>query len=423
MIFMKKNFKRNLKNFFNPKIIAIIGASNSKGKVGNILMEKLEKFNGKTIPINLKKREILGKKAYSSVKNYRNKIDLAIIATPVKTVKKILEECGKKRIKNVIIVSSGFSEIGNKKSEEEISKIAKRYKMNLLGPNCFGIANPFLSLDTTFAKNSVKKGSTAFISQSGALWSCLSDKKNAKYSGFVSLGNMADLSFTDFIEYFNKDKNTKRIILYVEKIKNGKEFMELCKKSKKEIIAVKAGESKESSKAAISHTGSLATDYRVYEGVFKQANIRIAKTLYSAIENKKQNFIKPEKNKNKVIIITNAGGAGAIITDLCKKNNFEIAKTSKKFKTNPVDLLGTATAEEYRNILKKLEKENFYDVAIITLTPQTMTEPEKVAEEIVEFLKKIKNKRIIACFLGEKSMKESVNLMRKNKIKVLTNCY
>jgi acyl-CoA synthetase (NDP forming) len=412
--------KRDLSLFFNPKTIAVIGASDSRNKVGNILMRKLENFKGEIIPINTKRKEIGNKKAYSSVIDYKSKIDLALIATPKKTIIKILEECGKKKIKNIIIVSSGFSEIGDKKSEEEIVKIVRKYKMNLLGPNCFGIANPYINLDTTFAKSSVKKGSVAFISQSGALWSCLSDQKKAKYSGFVSLGNMADLSFVDFIKYFEKDKKTKKIILYVEKIKNGKEFIEICKKSKKKIIAVKVGKSKEGSEAAVSHTGSLATDYKIYQGAFKQAGILTKETLYSAIKNKEQKFLKPEKDKNKIIIITNAGGAGAIITDLCKKNGFEIAKIPGEIKSNPIDLLGTATAENYRKILKELEKENFYDLILVVLTSQTMTEPEEVAKELLKFQKR---KKLVACFLGGKSMKNSVNLLRKNKIKVLTNCY
>lgn len=403
--------KNEVKKFLNPKSIAIIGASETEGKVGFILMNKISNFKGKVFPVNLNKKTILGIKAYKSVKEIPFKVDLAVIATPSNTVDKILIECGIKKIKSVIIITAGFAEVKNNLLQEELLKIAKKYKIRVLGPNCFGVANPYLNLDTTFSKTIPKKGNTAFISQSGALWSFISDIKGIGFSGFVSIGNMVDLGFTEFIKYFNKDKKTKRIILYVEKIKNGREFIELCKKSKKEIIVVKEGKSKEGSKAAMSHTASLATDYNVYKGAFRQAKIKVSDSLYNAITGKSKNISFPKSSKkNKTIIVTNAGGAGTLISDLCEENKFNLIQS-------PIDILGTASPEDYKKTLDKLKNKKV-DVIMVALTPQQMSQPKKVAEKISEFSKENKNKRVIAFFLGENSVKESWNILKKNRIEI-----
>jgi len=408
--------KRDVKRLLKPKSIAVVGASETPGKIGYILMKKLSYFNGKVIPINNSKKSILGKRSYSSINELPIKVELAIIATPANTVDNILRQCGKKKIKNVIIISAGFSEIGNENLQKKIIAISKTYKISLLGPNCFGVANPYLSLDTTFAKSLPKKGGTAFISQSGALWSYLSDLEENNFSGFVSLGNMADLSFTDFIRHFNNDKKTKRIILYIEKLKFGKEFIKVCKNSKKEIFVIKAGKSEEGSKATMSHTASLATDYEVYKGAFKQANVKLRNSFTEIFFNKKTNFPKPQKtkSKNKTIIITNAGGAGAIISDSCKENNFELIK-------RPIDILGTASPEDYKTALNKISRNKNANTIFVVLTPQSMSSPKAVAETIVEFSRERlgKNKRIVAFFLGERSMKEAWDILQKNGVEII----
>ena len=399
-----------IKTLLNPKSIAVIGASEHPGKVGNVLMKKLLKFNGEVIPINIERDIVMGKKAYASVLNYKKNMDLAIIAIPAQKVKNVLIECGKKKIKNVIIISAGFSEIGNTREENEIIDIGKKYRMNILGPNCFGIANPYLNLDATFSNLSAKKGDIAFVAQSGALWSYLSDvsfsKNKPKFSAYVSLGNMADLEFDDFIEYFNKDKRTKKIVLYIEKLKDGKRFIEACKKSKKKIIAVKSGKTKVGSEATLSHTGSLATDFEIYKGAFRQAGIELKNSLADAFNIKKLEF-KP-KGKN-VAIVTNAGGAGALITDYLIERGYNVNK--------PIDLIGTALAKDYRRVLNKL-KNSKIDSVIVILTPQAMSQPEKTAEEIIEFSK---FKPITALFLGENSVKRAKEILKKKKIPCFTN--
>jgi acetyltransferase len=397
---------KEVNELLNPGKIAVIGASESEGKVGNIIMKKLLKFHGEVIPINTEHEIVLGKRAYHSVLDYPRRINLAIIAIPSHYVIEVLRECGYKKIKNIIIISAGFSELGNKDSEDEIADIGRKFKMNILGPNCFGIANPYLNIDTTFSNLSVPKGEIAFISQSGALWSYIADvsasEKNFGFSAFVSLGNMVDLEFADFIEYFNQDKKTKKIILYIEKLKEGKRFIEVCKKSKKKIIVIKAGKTEIGSKATISHTGSLATDFEIYKGAFKQAGIQLEESLSSAFKIKDKISLKPKGKK--IAIVTNAGGAGALVSDYLSQRGYEV--------NPPVDIIGTAKSEDYKNALNKLKKSN-NDSIIVILTPQTMSQPEKTAEEIVSFSK---FKPVIALFLGRNSIKNAKKILKENGI-------
>lgn len=398
--------KPMVKNFLCPKTIAVIGASEEPKKVGCVLMEKLSKFEGEVIPINPNREKVFGKKCYPSVKEFPRSINLAVIATPAITVKKILLECSEKKIESVIIISAGFSEQGNFKMEEEIKDIAERKGIRILGPNCFGVANPHLNLDITFSNSSAKKGSIAFISQSGALWSFISDisaSSKIGFSGFVSLGNMADLSFNDFLEYFEKDKKTKKIILYVEKIKKGKEFIELCKKCKKPIVVVKAGNSEQGSKATMSHTGSLATDFKVYRGAFAQAHVRQENFLCSALDISGEKIKEIKLEGKETIILTNAGGAGALLSDYCEEKGLTLINI-EKIGQNPLDILGTANALDYEKAIIKINKECEYDSLIIILTPQKMSEPEKTAQTIV---KNCDRRKTIVYMLGEKSI-ESV---------------
>jgi len=381
---------KKLVNFFKPKTIAVIGASDNPEKVGNVLMQKLSDCKRKVIPIHPKKQ-------YKTVLDYKGKIDLAIIAIPAPLVNKALTQCGRKKISNVIIISAGFSEVGNEKLEKQIISTANKYNIQILGPNCFGVANPYLKIDTTFSNTSPKPGSTAFISQSGALFSYVSDFPKNKFSGFVSLGNQSMLTFTDFIEYFNKDAKTKKIILYIEKLKNGKQFIQACQKSKKQIIVVKAGQTKKGTQATISHTGSLATDFEVYEGAFKQAKVRVVDSLAEAFGMKKQN---PKIKSKKVQILTNAGGAAALLTDQLTKAGHDV-----KVK----DLLGTALAKDYAKALKKAKN------PLVVLTSQKMSEPVKTAQAI-------RSKKAIACFLGNKSVKRAIKTLKNKKIKYYTRC-
>ncbi len=400
-----------INDFLNPKTIAVIGASENNKKVGGVIMDKLKIFKGNVIPINPAYNFIFGKKCYSSVEKFSKTINLAIIATPSITIPSILKKCYKKKIKSVIIISAGFSEQGNFKLEEKIKKIAKKYQIRILGPNCFGIANPHLNLDLTFSNLSAKKGDVAFISQSGALWSFAADisaSSKIGFSGFVSLGNMADLSFNEFIDYFEKDKKTRKIILYVERLEHGKKFIDLCKRCKKQITVIKAGSSEQGSKAAISHTGSLATEFKVYQGAFRQAEIIQEEFLCSALK------ISPQKAKEisikgeKTILLTNAGGAGALLADYCEKKGLKLITLKE---SNPLDILGTAEAKDYEEAIKKINKKYNYDLLMVVLTPQRMSEPEETVKKII---KNCNKRKTITYLLGENSIKKAGETLDKH---------
>jgi len=398
--------------FLNPKSIALFGASDHNEKVGGILARKIIKTKIKFIPVNPNHESLFGAKCYKNILDYKGEVDLAVIAIPSLFVIGALNECGRKGVKNIVIISAGFSEIGNLKGEKEIFETAKKYKMRILGPNCFGVCNPYKNLDMTFSMSMPKKGDIAFISQSGALWSYIADfnsgiSNSFGFSGFVSLGNMGDLEFADFIDYFSKDKKTKSIVLYIEKLKDGRKFVNLCKKCKKKIYAVKAGSSEEGSKAAVSHTGSLATDYAVYKGIMKQAGVILCDSLLEAFEKASGKKLitnlepSPLKIGKRVFILTNAGGAGALMSDYLSAKGFEL-------KYLPFDLLGTASGSDYYNALEKLKSKDFYDSIIAILTPQSMSEIKKTAE-VIQGFKELARKSIIALFLGDKNktMKEA----------------
>lgn len=405
-----------MKELIKPRTIAVIGASNKKSKVGYSLMENLRRFKGEVIPVNIHEKKILGKKCYKNILYIEKEIDLVIIAIPSQFVKQTVKECRQKGVKAIIIISAGFSEIGRKDMEEGIMKEKKN--MRILGPNCFGVVNPYINLDTTFAKKTPKKGDVAFISQSGAIWSGvaeLSIKENFGFSGFISLGNMMDIGFEEAIQYFENDKNTRIIVLYVETLRDGRKLMEIAKKCKKKIIAIKAGVTEAGMKAALSHTGSMAGSYEIYKAAFKQAGIIMAESLQEAFDKAKYGITEGRK----AVIITNAGGPGALMADYCEQNKIEVVKLPRiKFALpqawshrNPIDVVGDAKSDRFKEVFKKIAREKFYDLAIVVVTPQKMTDLKNLAYEIVKFKKKSK-KKVAACWMS----KEGRDILENAKI-------
>lgn len=418
----------DLENFFYPKSIAIIGASNKFGKVGNALMSNLKKFNGIVYPINLNEKNIFGKKSYKSVLDINEKIDLAVIAIPEKGVYSVLEECGKKEIKNVIIITAGFGETGNHEGQEKLIKITKKHNIRVLGPNNFGCVNPYINLDTSFSKLTPEKGDIALISQSGALWVYISQLSLEQFgfSIFASLGNMIDVDFADIIGYLDNDKNTKVIVCYIETLKDGKKFMNICKKSKKPVVVIKAGTTSVGQKAALSHTGSLAGEIEIYKAAFKQCGVYLAETVEDAFD-KAQFLTYQELNGKRTVIITNGGGLGVLCADYCAKNNLDIVKLPESLikhldlshnwsRNNPIDLVGDADEKKYKEIFLKLEENNFYDNVIVILSQQEMINALKVSKEIVDFKKRSK-KNVVCCLVGiGDNINKSKKLLKENGI-------
>ncbi len=414
-----------VKDIFEAKSFAVVGVSREEDKVGHVIFKNLISRGIKAFPINPNADYILGRKCFRNLSEIE-KIDCVIIAVPAKIVLLILKDMIKNKIKNAVIISSGFSEAGNEKLSQEIEKISKKSKLHIIGPNTMGFINPYNNINTTFFEGMPEIGKIAFISQSGAIGSAILDR-NIKLSGFISVGNSLIVDFSRFIEYFSGDKNTEVITLYIESlnIEKGKDFIEACKKCKKPIIALKAGKTSIGSRAASSHTAALASEEGIYEGIFKQCGIievNSIKELFSVAEL----YCKIRNPGNRICIVTNAGGPGVLCTDYCTKNNIIIPEIPLKVKNeldkilppgwsrnNPIDILGDARAELYFKTLNVLRNEDFFDFFIIILTPQYMTEPYKTAEVILN----IDNKPAIACFLGGDKVKLGIAHM-KDKIVV-----
>jgi len=381
----------NLDPFFHAKHIAIIGASREPGKVGNTVLKQLMGRNFKLYPVNPQAGKILGMKSYASVLQIPAEVELAVIATPGATVPTILDQCGKKKIKHVIIISAGFKEIGNTKLEKELQDKLKGNNITCIGPNCLGVFDAHTHMDTLFLpKERLKRprpGVISFISQSGATGSAVLDLaayENYGFAKFISYGNAANVDESDLLNYLAKDPDTGVICIYVEGIKDGKKFLASAKKCKKPVIILKGGVTEAGGKAALSHTGSLAGSADVYMGAFKQANIVIAHTLEEMFEYAKI-FEKTKvlAHGNKVQIITNGGGYGILSADALIHHNLVLAKPGNPIKSlrkqfppmvivgNPIDVLGDATLERYQLAIEAAVKDVHNDSIVLVVLTQT----------------------------------------------------
>lgn len=412
--------------FFAPKSIAVVGASNKGGTVGYSLARHLMNFKGEVHFVNVHKETIFGRESFSSLKEIKHKIDLCIIAVPAVFVPNVLRDCALKNIRNVIIISAGFLEAGREDLEREILNIAKKNNIRILGPNCFGVVNTLNNLDCTFARVSPVRGKVGFISQSGALWSYIADysvSNNLGFSKFASVGDMADISFEELLEYFEKDLDTKIIMLYIEALKDGRRFMNAVSSCKKPVIVVKGGSGEAGSRAAHSHTGSLAGSYEVYKAAFKQAGVHFVPNLTEALDLAKFLSMQKKSSNVRTLVITNAGGPGILMADSLERNNVEIVKLPLiKFNlpnawshNNPIDVLGDADDLRFKEVFSRIKKKSFYDIVVVILTPQEMTDDEKIAKEIVKFYRS-SGKNVICCFMGVKSFKTSRDILERNKI-------
>ncbi|RLF23769.1 MAG: acetyl CoA synthetase, partial [Thermoprotei archaeon] len=410
-----------LKYMFNPRSVAIIGASRSPKKIGYEIVRNLKEygFRGEIYPVNPQAKEILGFKCYKSVLEVPGPVDLAIISVPARIVPKVLEECGRKGVKAVAVISAGFGEIGNIELEREIVSIARKYGMRLLGPNIFGLFYAPSKLNASFGPRDVLPGNIAFISQSGALgialmgWTIL---EGIGLSAIVSVGNKADVEDADLLEYFSEDPETKVILIYMEGVRNGRKFMEVAKKvtRKKPVIVIKAGRSEMGARAAASHTGALAGSDKIYDAAFKQSGVLRALNFEEAFDwARALSKLPPPKGEN-VVIITNGGGAGVLATDACEEHGLKLLRMTEdlmeKFKRymppfgspkNPIDLTGQADENAYKGaILEALNDPRIH--GIIALYCHTIiTDPEALADAIIEAYNTAREKKpLVVNFVG-----------------------
>ncbi len=314
--------------FLVPKSIAVVGASEKSGTVGKAITSNiLNGYTGAVYPITPSHESVFGKKAYKSVMDVPNSIDLALVVTPSKIVPTVMEECGKKGIKGAIIITAGFKEVGGEGEvlQKQVAEISKKYGIRIIGPNCLGVMNlsPQTMMNSTFLKITPKTGNVALISQSGAICAALVEDAIAQDIGFsavLSIGNKVDMNETDLLAMLENDEQTKVIVMYLEDISNGRRFIDVCRritkesKYKKPVLVLKAGRTPEGARAAMSHTGALMGSDEVYDAIFKQAGaIRVdgMQELFDyAIA-----FAKQPLPGDEVVIVTNAGGPGIISTD------------------------------------------------------------------------------------------------------------
>jgi acetyltransferase len=425
-----------LDKIFNPKSIAIIGANPREKSVGQGLMKNalLGKSKRKVFAVNPKYKKLLGVKCFPSVSSIKDNIDLAVIAVPSKIVLKVIEECCKKKVGGIIIISSGFKESGKlgEKLEESILNLVKKAGIPLIGPNCLGIIKPGNLLNATFAPSTPKTGEIAFISQSGALLDSVIDQnfeENYGFSFLASYGNGADVSLADFLELAIEDKKTEVITLYLEGISEGRGIINILSKAaaKKPLLVLKAGKTSIGRESAFSHTGSLAGDYQIYKALFKQTGAIEVETVRELFALAKA-LSWQEKCNNGIGIITNGGSCGVLLSDYCHENGIKLTNLSKKTlleldktmhpaysRRNPLDLIGDALFDDYQSAVELLLKQKNINGLIIAQTLQIMTDSKKNAEVIIKAQKKWK-KPIVAAFLGGLFTNKGVEILEKNKI-------
>jgi acetyltransferase len=424
-----------LDSIFNPKTIAVIGASNRKGGVGYALFKNLigSNFEGIVYPVNPKRNSVQGVKAYPNIAATPDTIDLAIIATPAQTVPGIVDECGKAGVKGLVIISAGFTESGNKALSEQIVDFARNYDMRIIGPNCLGFIRPSIGLNASFANKMALPGRIAFISQSGALCTSILDwsvKQNVGFSHFVSIGSMIDVGFHDLIDYFGSDQHTTSILIYMESLQDARRFMSAARAftRTKPIILIKVGKSAQGAKAALSHTGSIAGNDSIYDAAFKRAGIIRVDTIEELFDSAKTLAMQRRPSGNRLAIVTNAGGPAVIATDALIDLNGVLARLSNETMkrlnellpaawsmANPIDMLGDAMAGHYKRAVELCLNDPEVDGIVIILTPQQMTDPADVARAIVELEHK---KPMLAVWMGGDDILEGRLILEKGRVPV-----
>jgi acetyl coenzyme A synthetase (ADP forming)-like protein len=420
-----------LDRFFKPKSIAVVGASKDSRKIGYAALKNIliSDYQCKLYPINLKETEILGLKCYKKLIDVPGNIDLVLISVPAVVVPSVLKDCVQKEVKNVIIISSGFSEIGNHELENELKQIIEKSKIRVLGPNVMGYKNASIGLDASFVYGTPRKGNVALISQSGALgigMIYLANNESMGVSKIIGVGNKLDIDDDDLIDYFAQDPETKVIGLYVEAVKNGRDFMNSIKACDKPILVVKAGTSSAGARATASHTGSMAGSDKLYSAAIKQAGGIRCRDLVELFDMAKALTGQPPAMGNRIGIITNGGGLGILLTDACEANGLTIPKLSPKtykkiYKilpelikpNNPVDLVADAGFFRYENSTQALLEDPNIDGIIVASVHGGYARPEEFTGAILKMIRERKvheeyKKPILATWVGGREYEDLV---------------
>src|SRR3954454_313094 len=390
--------------FFSPNTVAVIGATETPGSVGRTLLWNLvtSPFGGTVYPVNPKRSSVLGVKAYASISDIPEEVDLAVIVTPPPSIPGLIRECGENGVRGAIVISAGFKEIGPEGAmlEQRLLEEARAANIRVIGPNCLGVMSPISGLNATFATTIARPGSVGFISQSGALCTAVLDwslKEMVGFSAFISVGSMVDVGWGDLIYHLGNDPKTRSIVIYMESIGDARAFLSAAREVAltKPIIIIKPGRSAAAAKAAASPTGSLTGSDEVLEAAFRRSGVlrvnNIADLFYMAEVLSKQ----PSPRGRRLTIVTNAGGPGVLATDALITGGGELATLSDETMkaldevlprhwshNNPIDILGDASPERYAKALEIAAKDPNSDGMLVILTPQAMTDPTRIAEQL-----------------------------------------
>lgn len=432
--------KDTLKYMFKPRSIAVIGASKKPGKIGHDIFKNLIDYgySGRIYPVNPTVDEVYGLKSYPSILDVPGEVDVAVIAVPADKVLKVAEECGVKGVKILVVITSGFSEVGNVDAEANLVKIAERYGMRILGPNIFGYVYAPSRINATFGPRDILAGNIAFITQSGALgialmgWTIMEE---IGLSSIVSLGNMSDIDMIELSEYFAEDPDTRVITMYLEGLKpgSGKDFIERMRRVvvKKPVIIIKAGRSERGALAVASHTGSLAGSDKLYEAAFKQAGVIRAYEIEELFDYSRAFATQPSPSGEETIIITNGGGAGVMATDAAEENGVKLLNPSSSLRDalkktmpwfgsakNPVDLTGQAVVENYVEALEIAYESPEVKNIVVLYCRTSVLDPMDLAKAIISVRDKHRDslKPILVSMIGGLDVKEASKYLNKNHI-------
>jgi acetyltransferase len=430
-----------LASLFTPKSVALFGASDRPDSVGGIVFKNLlsSGYEGRIYAMNPKRDEVQGQKACKSLDDIDEQIDLAVVATPAPSIPAIVEACGEKGIRMMLILSAGFREIGpeGRKLEDRVVQLIQRYNIRLMGPNCLGIIRPDIGLNITFGHNNARPGNLAFVSQSGAICTAILDwaeKIGIGFSAVVSTGIAADLSFGDYLDYLVTDPNTRAILLYIEGIKDARRFMSSLRAAAriKPVIALKVGRHEAGAEASMSHTGALVGSDETFSAALSRSGVLRVETigqLFAAAKALSSIRRRPQHSESeRMVIITNGGGPGVMAADRATDQGIELSTLSEETMealnqalpsvwshSNPVDVIGDATPERYQKAVEICLNDPGVDGAIVILTPQAMTEPTAVAEAVIEAARH-SDKPVMTSWMGGTQVSEARKLLTDSRI-------
>ncbi|MBK8892045.1 MAG: bifunctional acetate--CoA ligase family protein/GNAT family N-acetyltransferase [Dechloromonas sp.] len=428
-----------LTSLFEPDAVAVIGASDRENAVGNIIFKNIlnSGFKGQLFAINPKHESVQGVKTYATIEEIGARVDMAVIATRPQTIPKIIEQCGRCGVRNVIIVTSGFSESGYSGAalERKILELARSYNVRILGPNCLGIIRPDIGLNATFASITADRGHLALVSQSGAMCSAVLDWAKSNQIGFssvISLGMTADVEFGEILDYLIYDSRTHYILMYVEGIRNARRFMSALRSAAriKPIILLKAGRHAAGSLAASTHSGMAAVSDTVFDAAVRRAGVVRVRNIGQLFYSAKALDSKFRPSGNRLAIITNGGGPGAMAADRAGDLEIPLAQLAPETMaalnkalpanwshSNPVDIGGDATPARYREAIMTVSGDPGVDSTLIMLSPQAMTQPLEVAKAIVEISDET-SRSVICCWMGEEQVSSARRLLEEADIPV-----